>query len=173
MEISFTCWAPCQEATFVVIPRSIAAKEIDSPGVPCCNRFEAKTGNRNPQLAAPHLAFNIYAGRMKKAGIPASIVEGLTIEINFQINPLVIGCNLKFPVVAHSLRVRIDKDFGDVSPPEFPSFLKRILIVVDVQRLIRAAESEVDRRRAPDGTYLRPDLWVTNLGEVRCIERNS
>jgi len=69
------------------------------------------------------VVLRIDVGGVFETGVPRRIVIWLFAARDFQIDPLIIGRDLKLVIVKLPLRVRIQKNFSHVTVPQFPSFL--------------------------------------------------
>ena len=78
------------------------------------------------------MILGVYASGVLKARIPRGIIKWVFVLIDFEIDPLVIGSYLELIIVIHSLRLRVQEDFGHVAIPKLPSLYLRILSLIDV-----------------------------------------
>ena len=79
------------------------------------------------------MILSVDARGMLKARIPRSIIKRVFGFIDFKIDPLIVGRYLELIVVIHSLRLRVQENFGNVAIPKLPSLYLWVFTLIDIQ----------------------------------------
>src|SRR5438876_268740 len=138
-------YAPGQKLASVVA-LSRGPKKIDSPLGALTQLFHIHRCERYTHLGGPNMMFRVDASCVLEAGIPRGVVKRVPGLVDFQIDPLIVRGYLKLKIMIHTLGLRVQENFNDVTIPKLPALGLRIFALISIQRIVTAGKRKVDVR---------------------------
>src|SRR5690242_12293756 len=136
--------APGKKLASIVAALSRGAKEIDAPLRSAVRVFHVHRYKWYAHLGGPNVMFRVDVSSVLKTGIPGGIVEGIFGLVDFQVDPLIVGSHLKLKIMIHTLGLRIQENFDDVTIPKLPSLRLQIFPFINIQGIVSTRKRKVD-----------------------------